>query len=47
MVSFPLKELEAKADQRPKGYMKTVLKYGRVVGDRVFMTAADHQRLVS
>jgi hypothetical protein len=47
MVSFSLKELEAKADQRPRGYMKTVLKYGRVIEDRVFMTAADHQRLAN
>ncbi len=40
-ISFPLIELEAKASQRPKGYLKHVLSYSEVVGGRVWISPSD------
>jgi hypothetical protein len=40
-VSFPLKSLEQKEKIRPKGYRDHVLKYAKIIGDRVWIEAED------
>jgi hypothetical protein len=45
MISFTMEQLDRVAEHRPNGYKKLVLKYSKVVGDRVWMSAIDHQRI--